>query len=222
MYYKNELNKKKIAKSTLKYIKNSSIIGIGTGTTVNYFIKYISTIKYLNKKTLYIPSSKITEQYLKFFNLPITNINSISDLPIYIDSADEITTKYNMIKGGGGALTREKIIASFAKKFICIVEERKIVKKLGKFPVAVEVIPMAKNHVINELTKLGGIPKQRINFITDNGNIILDVHNLNIKNPKSLEKKINNIPGVIENGIFAKRTANKIIIGTKNNRIIKL
>ncbi|ATW01941.1 ribose 5-phosphate isomerase A [Candidatus Legionella polyplacis] len=214
--------KKKIAESALKYIKHSPIIGIGTGTTINYFIKYISTIKYLNKKILYIPSSKITEKYLKLFNLPITNINSITNLPIYIDSADEITKKYNMIKGGGGALTREKIIASFAKKFICIVEEKKIVKKLGKFPVAVEIIPMAKNYVTNELTKLGGIPKQRTNFISDNGNIILDVYNLNIKHPKILEKKINNIPGVIENGIFAKRTANKILIGTKNNNIIEL
>jgi ribose 5-phosphate isomerase A len=151
---------------------------------------------------------------LKALSIPLLDLNSISEIPLYVDGADEINSFKQMIKGGGGALTREKIIASASKKFICIVDQSKQVDILGKFPVAVEVIPMARSYVAREIVKLGGDPVYRLGFTTDNGNVILDVHNLKILNPLELERKINNIAGVVENGIFAMRPADLVLIAT--------
>ncbi len=151
---------------------------------------------------------------MKALSIPLLDLNSISEIPLYVDGADEINSFKQMIKGGGGALTREKIIASASKKFICIVDQSKQVDILGKFPVAVEVIPMARSYVAREIVKLGGDPVYRLGFTTDNGNVILDVHNLKILNPLELERKINNIAGVVENGIFAMRPADLVLIAT--------
>lgn len=204
--------KKKAAKAALSYIDDDMIIGVGTGSTVNYFIEELKSIKH--RIDACVASSKATEALLKAAAIPVIDLNSVSQLDVYIDGADEVTEHGEMIKGGGGALTREKIVASVARQFICIVDESKLVKHLGDFPVAVEVIPMARSYVARELVKLDGDPQYREGYLTDNGNIILDVFNLTINTPIALEERMNNIPGVVENGIFANRRANKILIAT--------
>lgn len=198
----------------LKFIEDNTIIGIGTGNTVNIFIKELAKIKH--RIDACVASSKQTETLLKEHNIPVINLNSASSVPLYIDSADEVNSVGEMIKGGGGALTGEKIVAAVAKKFLCIVDEKKLVKNLGEFPVAVEVIPLARSLVGREIVKLGGNPSYREGFVTDNGNIILDVYNLDLLEPIKLEDKINQIPGVVENGIFARNHANVILIGREN------
>lgn len=198
------------AKAALKLIKDDMIVGVGTGSTIQFFIKELATIKH--RIDACVASSKATETLLRAAGIPLLDLNSVHDLPIYIDGADEVTDRGEMIKGGGGAHTREKIIANVAKQFICIVDESKQVKHLGVFPVAVEVIPMARSFVARQLVKLGGSPEYRDGFITDNGNIILDVFNLTINTPMALEDQINLIPGVVENGLFANRLADKIIV----------
>ncbi|WP_075432047.1 ribose-5-phosphate isomerase RpiA [Buchnera aphidicola] len=211
-----DILKKKVALSALKYISRNSIIGIGSGSTMKYFIKALSSIRSLIIGA--VASSIQSYNYLRKLNIPIIELNNLNSvIDIYIDSADEVNNNLEMIKGGGGALTREKIISSASKKFLCIIDESKYVKILGiSFPLPIEVIPMALKFVSQELRKLGGIPKFRRNFVTDNGNFIIDVFNLQIYQPVFLEKYINNIPGVVCVGLFAIRKANTLLISDIN------
>src|SRR3989338_3868443 len=205
----NEL-KKQVAFAALKKIPEKGIFGVGSGPTGHYFIEALATIK--NKIKGAVAASKESEEKLKAHGIPVFDLNAVDDLPVYIDSADEFNAFKYLVKGGGGALTREKIIAATAKKFICIADESKEVKVLGKFPVAVEVIPMARGLVARAIVKLGGLPEYRAGFTTDNGNIILDVHQLDLTNPIKIEETLNNITGVVCNGIFANRAADKILV----------
>ncbi|CZG06918.1 ribose-5-phosphate isomerase RpiA [Legionella pneumophila] len=202
----------KAAKAAIAYIEDDMVIGVGTGSTVNFFIKELAAIKH--KIEACVASSKATEALLRAEGIPVIDLNSVQDLPIYVDGADEVNERGEMIKGGGGALTREKIVANVATQFICIVDESKVVKRLGEFPVAVEVIPMARSFVARQIVKLGGDPEYREGFVTDNGNIILDVFNLNFSTPMVLEDSLNVIPGVVENGVFAKRLADKVLVAS--------
>ncbi|HAU1200894.1 TPA: ribose-5-phosphate isomerase RpiA [Legionella pneumophila] len=202
----------KAAKAAIAYIEDDMVIGVGTGSTVNFFIKELAAIKH--KIEACVASSKATEALLRAEGIPVIDLNSVRDLPIYVDGADEVNERGEMIKGGGGALTREKIVANVATQFICIVDESKVVKRLGEFPVAVEVIPIARSFVARQIVKLGGDPEYREGFITDNGNIILDVFNLNFSTPMALEDSLNVIPGVVENGVFAKRLADKVLVAS--------
>ncbi|XBC44983.1 MAG: ribose-5-phosphate isomerase RpiA [Buchnera aphidicola (Schlechtendalia chinensis)] len=207
----NEL-KKSVAMAVLDYIHPGDIIGIGTGSTVYYFIKALSTVKNLIRGA--ISSSNSSTFFLKKYGIPVYNLNDMKSLTLYIDSADEINFKLQMIKGGGAALTNEKIIASVAKEFICIADESKLVQVLGEFPLPVEIIPMATSCVLNKLKMLGGKPKVRKNVITDNGNIIIDIYNFKISDPIAMEKKINSFPGVVSVGLFAIRKADVALIST--------
>ncbi|MCL5260223.1 MAG: ribose-5-phosphate isomerase RpiA [Gammaproteobacteria bacterium] len=207
--------KKAAAIAALKFIPEDSIIGVGTGSTVNFFIAALANIK--NKITGAVASSLATEKLLQELHIPIYALNSVDNLPVYIDGADEINNTLCMIKGGGGALTREKIVAAVAKKFICIADQTKKVDILGSYPLPIEVIPMARSYVARELVKLGGTPVYREGFVTDNGNVILDVHNLKILEPKKLEQILNNIAGVVANGIFALRAADVLLLGTESD-----
>lgn len=206
--------KKAAAKEVIKYIDNDMIIGVGTGSTVNFFIEELANIK--GKIQSAIASSKQTEALLKKYTIPVDDLNNVGELPLYIDGTDEFNDYLWLIKGGGGALTREKIIAANAKQFICIADESKHVNVLGKFPLPIEVIPMARSYVAREIRKLGGDPEYRDGFITDNGNVILDVYNLHITKPVSLEETLNNIPGIVANGIFARRGADKVLLATND------
>ncbi|MCE0721971.1 MULTISPECIES: ribose-5-phosphate isomerase RpiA [Legionella] len=206
--------KMKAAKAALQYIEDDMVVGVGTGSTVNFFIKQLATIKH--RIDACVSSSKATEALLRQEGIPVIDLNSVQDLPIYIDGADEVTEHGEMIKGGGGAHTREKIVAQVAEKFICIVDDSKLVKHLGNFPVAVEVIPLARSMVARKLVQLGGDPEYREGFITDNGNIILDVFNLTINEPMDMEDRINRITGVVENGIFAHRAADVILLASQD------
>lgn len=210
----NDKLKEAVGWEALKYVQANTIIGIGTGSTVTYFIKALASVK--RKVDGVVSSSDDSSNKLKKLGIPIYNLNNINNLEVYIDSADEIDTHMQMIKGGGGALTKEKIIAFAAKRFICIVDSSKQVEILGRGPLPVEVIPMARSVVTRELIRLGGLPEYRHGIITDNGNIILDVYNMNIVNAVSLEKKINHIPGVVGVGIFAQRRADIALISTTN------
>ncbi len=204
--------KRLVARAAIKYVVEGAYVGVGSGSTANCFIDELATIK--NRIKGAVASSVNTVERLKLHGIPQVELTGVSDLPVYIDSADETTAHGAMIKGGGGALTREKIVAAVAKQFVCIVDRSKLVGVLGKFPLPVEVIPMARGHVAQELVRLGGEPKLREHFFTDNGNIILDVENLVILNPAELETKLNNIAGVVTNGLFARRGADVILVGT--------
>lgn len=204
--------KKAAALAALDYIENDMVIGVGSGSTVNYFIDALKSVK--GKIEGAVASSVASAERLKALSIPLINLNSVSELPLCVDGADEVNAYKQMIKGGGGALTREKIVAVVAKKFICIADQSKSVDLLGAFPVAVEVIPMARSYVARQLLKLGGDPVYRQGFETDNGNVILDVHNLKLLNPTELEEKINNITGVVGNGIFAVRRADVVLLAT--------
>ena len=212
--------KKLTAQAALEYAKKHSVIGVGTGSTVNYFIEYLVEIK--SQIDMTIASSVQTEALLKKHGLPVVDLNYAGIVPVYIDGADEVNEHKQMIKGGGGALTREKILASVSKEFVCIVDQSKQVDLLGTFPVAVEVIPMARGYVAREIVKLGADPVYREGFKTDNGNIILDVHNLNFADPKSLEDKLNTITGVVENGVFANRTADIVLSANLSGEVIAI
>jgi len=205
------------AKAALQYVEQDAVIGVGTGSTVNYFIEYLTEIK--NKVAGAVASSKATAVLLKKIGIQLVDLNSVDNLAVYIDGADEVNQELQMIKGGGGALTMEKIVASVAQKFICIADQGKKVSILGKFPLPIEVIPMARSYVARELVKLGGNPVYRQGFVTDSNNVILDVWNLEILNPLQLEKTINNIAGVVENGIFALRRADILLLGSENGVI---
>ncbi len=203
--------KANVAREALSYIKDNMIVGVGTGSTVNYFIDELAKIRHLIDAC--VASSLATELRLRAAGIPVIELNVANEVPVYIDGADEVNARFELIKGGGGALTREKIIASAATTFVCIVDETKRVQHLGAFPVAVEVIPMARSYVARELVKLGGDPIYRQGFLTDNGNIILDVHNMPLGClPKTLEDTINTIPGVVENGLFGTRLADHILV----------
>ncbi|MFA5960923.1 MAG: ribose-5-phosphate isomerase RpiA [Tatlockia sp.] len=204
--------KQQAAQAALAYLEDDTVIGIGTGSTVNYFIDELAKIKH--RIDACVASSKATEARLRAAGIAVIDLNAVSDLPLYIDGADEVTSNHQLIKGGGGAMTREKIIAQVAREFICIVDESKVVTRLGAFPLAVEVLPIARSYVARELVKLGGDPEYREGFITDNGNVILDVFNLELIDALSLEEAIKLIPGVVENGLFAKRLADKVLVAS--------
>jgi len=204
----------KAAKAAMAYVKDEMVIGVGTGSTVNFFIKELAKIKH--RIDACVSSSKATEALLRAEGISVIDLNSAQDLAIYIDGADEVTAQGEMIKGGGGAHTREKIVAQVAHQFICIVDESKVVKRLGRFPVAVEVLPLARSMVARQLVQLGGDPEYRDGFVTDNGNIILDVYNLTLDVPMDWEDRINRIPGVVENGLFAHRLADVVLVATQN------
>lgn len=204
--------KQAVAKAAIEHIPIGSIVGIGTGSTANYFIDELAKIKH--KIDGAIASSNDTAQRLKNHGIEVLDLNTIDDLPVYVDGADEITEHLHMIKGGGGALTREKIVAAIARKFICVADQSKLVGVLGNFPLPIEVIPMARSYVAREIALMGGQPALRQGFTTDNGNVILDIHNLHILNPVELETALNQITGVVTNGIFAKRGADMLLLGT--------
>ncbi|HHF3823335.1 ribose-5-phosphate isomerase RpiA [Haemophilus influenzae] len=210
----NQLEMKKLAaQAALQYVKADTIVGVGSGSTVNYFIEALGTIK--DKIQGAVAASKESEELLRKQGIEVFNANDVSSLDIYVDGADEINPQKMMIKGGGAALTREKIVAALAKKFICIVDSSKQVDVLGStFPLPVEVIPMARSQVGRKLAALGGSPEYREGVVTDNGNVILDVHNFSILNPVEMEKELNNVAGVVTNGIFALRGADVVIVGT--------
>ncbi len=206
--------KKQAALAALRFIESDMIVGVGTGSTVNYFIDGLATVKHKIKGA--VASSLETEKRLKAHGIEIFDLNAVNDLTLYVDGADEFNAFKYLVKGGGGALTREKIIAAAAKTFVCIVDESKECKVLGNFPIPIEVIPMARGLVARTLVKLGGIPEYRAGVKTDNGNIILDVHRLDLTSPIDMEEKLNNITGVVCNGLFAKRGADHLIIARKN------
>ena len=203
--------KQQVAKAAVEYVKGG-IIGVGTGSTANFFIDELAQVKHKIEGA--VASSEGTAERLRKHGIQVFDLNDVSGLDIYVDGADEITEHMHMLKGGGGALTREKIVAACAKSFICICDASKLVPVLGKFPLPVEVIPMARSQVARELVKLGGQPKLREGFVTDNGNVILDVAGLDIVDPVAVENKINQIVGVVTNGLFAARPANVLLLAT--------
>ncbi|MFI9651094.1 ribose-5-phosphate isomerase RpiA [Guyparkeria halopsychrophila] len=215
-----EQGKKLAAAAAIEYVPAGSVVGVGTGSTVNYFIDELAKIK--NRIEGAVSSSETSTQRLKDHGIEVFDLNSVDSVPVYIDGADEANENLQLIKGGGGALTREKIIAQLAKKFICIADETKLVDVLGDFPLPVEVIPMARSMIARELVKRGGQPVYRDGFVTDNGNQILDVHNLRIMEPAKLEAELNDLPGVVTVGIFALRPADVLILGTADGDIRKI
>ncbi len=204
--------KKAVALAALEYVESGWVIGVGTGSTANHFIDGLAKIK--GKLDGAVASSNATAERLKKAGIPVLELNATGDLPLYVDGADEATRHLHLIKGGGGALTREKIVAAASRKFVCIADDSKLVDVLGKFPLPVEVIPMARSLVARRIVELGGQPVLRDNFKTDNGNIILDVHNLNILNPVELEEKLDHLAGVVTNGLFARRPADVLLLAS--------
>ena len=192
-------------------IRIDSIIGVGTGSTVNFFINELAKIRHLFKGA--VSSSDASTKLLESHDIEVYELNDVNDILIYVDGADEVDTSHNLIKGGGGAHTREKIVASASNEFVCIVDESKLVNLLGNFPLPVEVIIKSRSYVAREIVKIGGSPELRKNFVTDQGNQILDVKDLTIENPLDLEKRINLIPGVLDNGLFANCKPQKVIVG---------
>lgn len=204
--------KKEVAKAAISYIEGGTIVGVGTGSTVNFFIEELAQIK--DRIEGAVSSSVASEELLKRHDIPIFSLNDVIEIPVYVDGADEATKHRHLIKGGGGALTREKIVAAASKRFVCIIDDSKMVPMLGDFPLPIEVIPMAQSYVARQIVKLGGKPELREGFTTDNGNIILDVHNLKIDNPVDFEQKFNQIVGVVTNGLFAQRPADILLIAS--------
>ena len=202
------------AQYILPHLEDDSIVGVGTGSTANCFIDALAEHKHLFDGA--VASSEASAQRLKDHGIPVYNLNSVSNLDFYVDGADEINEHLEMIKGGGAALTREKIVAAVAKEFVCVADESKLVQRMGAFPLPVEVIPMARSYVAREIVKLGGDPVWREGVLTDNAGDILDVHNLDIQSAIALEEKINQITGVITNGLFALRPANVLLLGTQD------
>ncbi len=206
--------KQEVARAAIEYVKAGTIIGVGTGSTANFFIAELAKIK--GKIDGAVASSVATADRLKGHGIPVYDLNDVNGLSVYVDGADESNKYLHLIKGGGGALTREKIVAAASEQFICIADGSKLVDVLGAFPLPVEVIPMARSMVARELVKLGGQPVLREGFTTDNGNVILDVHNLEIMEPTKLEQSLNNIPGIVTNGLFALRPADVLLLGTED------
>ena len=212
-----EQKKQAVARAAIEYVEYDDIIGVGTGSTVDYFIEYLKPLK--NKISGTVASSISTKEKLEANGIRVLDLNEVSDIPIYIDGADEVNPNLQLIKGGGGALTREKIIAGASNKFLCIVDESKVVDVLGKFPLPIEVLPMARSFVAREIIKIKGMPIWREELITDNGNIILDINHLDIIEPIKLEKELNQIPGVVTVGLFAARGADKVLVSNDNDVI---
>ncbi len=202
--------KKAAAAAALEFVEADMVVGVGTGSTANHFIDLLAKVK--GKIDGAVASSKATEARLKQAGIAVLDPNAAGDLPLYVDGADEATEHRHLIKGGGGALTREKIVAATAERFVCIVDDSKLVGRLGKFPLPIEVIPMARSYVARQVVLLGGQPAWRQDFTTDNGNVILDVHNLDILNPVELESKLDHIAGVVTNGLFARRAADVLLV----------
>lgn len=205
--------KQAAAKAAIAHVPDDCVVGVGTGSTANFFIAELGAIK--RRIEAAVASSEATAKRLKDLGIRVVDLNGVDELPVYVDGADEVTRHLAMIKGGGGALTREKIVAAVARKFVCIADQSKRVDVLGRFPLPVEVIPLARSHVARELRKLGGHPQWRQNLVTDNGNVILDVHGLSILNPAELESALNQIAGVVANGLFARRGADVLLLGTE-------
>ncbi|MGM0552623.1 MAG: ribose-5-phosphate isomerase RpiA [Pseudomonadota bacterium] len=205
--------KKAVAEAALERIESGWVVGVGTGSTANYFIDALARMK--GKIDGAVASSNASTERLRSHGIEVLELNSTGPLPIYIDGADEATRHLHLTKGGGGALTREKIVAAASKTFICVIDSTKEVPYLGGYPLPVEVIPMARSHVARELAKLGGNPELRDGLHTDNGNVILDVHNLRIMNPVELESELDHIAGVVTNGLFARRPADIMLIGSE-------
>lgn len=206
-----EKKKQIAAEAALDYIQINDVVGVGTGSTANYFIDALASMR--GKIDGAVASSEASAQRLQQHGIQVLDLNSVGSLPIYVDGADEATQHKHLIKGGGGALTREKIVAAVSEKFVCVADNSKLVDVLGAFPLPIEVIPMARSYVARQLVKRGGAPELREEFITDNGNLILDIHNLEILNPIEMEQAINNIAGVVTVGIFALRPADVLILG---------
>lgn len=204
--------KKQAAEAALKYVEKGEVLGVGTGSTVNYFIDALASLRHDIPGA--VSSSNASTERLKKIGIPVLDLNRTGTLSIYVDGADEADPHFHLIKGGGGALTREKIIAAASRKFICVVDESKLVRVLGKFPLPVEVIPMAQSYVGRQMVALGGRPVLREGFTTDNGNIIIDVHDLNIVDPVKTESQINQITGVVTVGLFAQRPADILLVGS--------
>lgn len=208
--------KQAVARAACDYVAATvpagAIIGVGTGSTANFFIDELAAIK--DRLAGAVASSEATHKRLAGHGIRVLDLNEIAEMPVYVDGADEINAKLEMIKGGGGALTREKIVAAVAKTFVCVCDQSKLVETMGKFPLPVEVIPMARAHVARQLVQLGGQPRLREGFLTDNGNLILDVHGLAITDAKGLETAINQIAGVVTNGLFAQRGADLLLLAT--------
>ncbi|MBK9131845.1 MAG: ribose-5-phosphate isomerase RpiA [Gammaproteobacteria bacterium] len=204
--------KKQAAEAALDYVEAGAVVGVGTGSTANFFIDALARIKHRIEGT--VASSEASATRLKGHGIPVFDLNSVGDLPVYVDGADESNQYLQLIKGGGGALTREKIVAAASRKFVCVADDSKLVDVLGKFPLPIEVIPMARSYVAREIVKLGGRPVLRDKFVTDNGNVILDVHGLQILDAGKLEGELNNLTGVVTNGLFARRPADVLLLGT--------
>ena len=211
--------KQRVARAALEFIEDDMVVGVGTGSTVNCFIDELARIRH--RIDAAVASSVATEARLRQHNIPIIDLNGVRELSVYVDGADEATRHLQLIKGGGGALTREKITAAISNRFICIVDDTKMVDVLGSFPLPVEVIPMARSYVAREIVKLGGQPVLRENFSTDNGNVILDVHNLSIVNPVEMEGRIDEIVGVVTNGLFARRRADLLLVAD-DRQVVRL
>jgi len=201
-----------VAREALKHVEEDAVVGVGSGSTVNLFIDARASIK--GRIEGAVAASEASAERLKKHGIRVFDLNSVDELPVYVDGADEVTEHLYMVKGGGGALTREKIVAAVAKRFVCICDASKLVPVLGRFPLPVEVIPMARSHVGRELRKLGGHPQLRENYKTDNGNLLLDCHGMTILDPPKLEAELNQIAGVVTNGIFARRGADLLLLGT--------
>lgn len=206
--------KKAAAEAALEYVESGSIVGVGTGSTANHFIDGLAGLK--GKIDGTVASSEASADRLRGHGILVLDLNEAGQLGLYVDGADESTIHLHLIKGGGGALTREKIVAACSEKFVCIADASKLVDVLGEFPLPVEVIPMARSYVAREIVKLGGEPVFRVGFTTDNGNVILDTHNLKILNPVEFEEKLNNITGVVTNGLFARRPADFLLLGKED------
>ena len=205
--------KKMAAEAALEYVPAGAIVGVGTGSTANHFVDALATIKH--KIDGAVASSEATAQRLRAHNIPVLDLNAVDELPLYVDGTDESTRHLHLIKGGGGALTREKIVAAVSRTFVCIADDSKLVDVLGSFPLPIEVIPMARSYVARQMVKLGGQPVLREGFITDNGNEILDVHNLEILDPPAMESELNQIVGIVTNGLFARRPADILLLGSE-------
>jgi ribose 5-phosphate isomerase A len=200
------------ARAAMSYVVDDGVVGVGTGSTADFFIAELAKIRQRIRGA--VASSERSAGRLRALGIPLLDLNDVAELPVYVDGADEVTERLAMIKGGGGALTREKIVAAVARRFVCVADESKLVGALGRFPLPVEVIPMARGHVARELTRLGGRPRLRDGFVTDNGNLILDVAGLAIPDPVALESAVDGIVGVVTNGLFARRGADVLLLGT--------
>ena len=212
--------KQLVAREALKHVVEDAVVGVGSGSTVNFFIDALATIK--GRIEGAVAASEASAERLKKHGIRVFDLNSVHELPVYVDGADEITEHMHMIKGGGGALTREKIVAAVARKFVCICDASKLVSVLGRFPLPVEVIPMARSHVGRALLRMGGNPELRANYKTDNGNLILDCHGLTILDPPAMEAQLNDVAGVVTNGLFARRPADVLLLGSSDGVQVRL